>query len=343
MRLSSPTTCSCVAADGAAGPSLGGAETESSTSETADEFTALDLHGTRLDQLGAVLLGDVVVVTLESPTRDAGSIGERVQFLVRGVAHQVAPLLAPPPPPGLVDQDRHRPTIAHPSSTAPTVAAVCWHTGSVSDVTLELEVAWQRYVGADQRLLDGVLARHREKHRRYHDATHVAWVIRHAVELANAEQVEHLDEVVAAAFYHDAVYEAQYPANERASARLARRDLGERAGWSDAAVGRVGTMIEATATHQTDPGLATDAPDLGVLLDADLAILAADPAGYSTYVAGVRSEYRHLDDEQWRNGRTAVVQALLDRSAIFVTATGHDRWEAPARANLTAELAALTD
>ncbi len=218
-----------------------------------------------------------------------------------------------------------------------------WHTGPVSDVTLELDVAWQQYVGADQRLLDGVLARHREKHRKYHNATHVAWVIRHVLELADTERVEHLDEVVAAAFYHDAIYEAQYPANERASARLARRDLGERAGWTDAAVDRVAAMIEATAAHGDDPDLHADTPDLGVLLDADLAILAADPAGYSTYVAGVRSEYRHLGDDDWQTGRATVLQALLDRSAIFVTATGHDRWEARARANIETELAALTD
>lgn len=217
-----------------------------------------------------------------------------------------------------------------------------WHTGPVSDVTLELEVAWQRHVRADQRLLDGVLARHREKHRKYHNANHVAWVIRHALELAATERVDHLDEVVAAAFYHDAVYEATYPANERASARLARRDLGERAGWTADAVERVAAMIEATANHASDPAGSTHTTDLGVLLDADLAILAADPAGYSAYVTGVRSEYRHLDDNEWREGRAAVVRALLDRSAIFVTTTGHDRWEERARANLAAEVAHLT-
>ena len=92
----------------------------------------------------------------------------------------------------------------------------------MSDRDLELEVAWQRHVTTDPTLLDGLLARHREKHRRYHTAAHVAWVIRHVDELATTEPVEHLDEVVAAAFYHDAVYEAAYPANERASARLAR-------------------------------------------------------------------------------------------------------------------------
>jgi len=200
----------------------------------------------------------------------------------------------------------------------------------------ELELAWQRHIGGDQRLLDGLLARHREKQRRYHTATHVAWVIRHVEELGAVEPVDHLDEVVAAAFYHDAVYEPTHPANERASARLARRDL-TTLGWSDDRTERVGSMIEATA-HQ---GPDASSGDTSILLDADLAILAADPAGYSDYVSGVRAEYRHLDDDEWRTGRTSVLEAFVDRTSIYSTPTARERWEPRARANIAAELAAL--
>jgi predicted metal-dependent HD superfamily phosphohydrolase len=208
----------------------------------------------------------------------------------------------------------------------------------MSEPDLELEVAWQRHVSTDRARLDGLLARHREKHRRYHTATHVAWVIRHVGELAETEDVQHLDEVVAAAFYHDAVYEAAYPANERASARLARRDLTS-IGWDEAAVERVGLMIEATE-HSADRDEPADI-DTAVLLDADLAILAADPAGYSAYVAGVRSEYRHVDDDDWKAGRTKLLHSFLERPEIYRTRSARDRWEARSRANLTAELAEL--
>jgi predicted metal-dependent HD superfamily phosphohydrolase len=201
----------------------------------------------------------------------------------------------------------------------------------------ELELAWQRHIGADQRLLDRLLARHREKQRRYHTAAHVAWVIRHVEELGVVEPVDHLDEVVAAAFYHDAIYEPTHPANERASARLARRDLAT-LGWSDDRTERVGVMIEATA-HQSP-----DAPsgDTAILLDADLAILAADPAAYSDYVSGVRAEYRHVDDDEWRTGRTSVLQGFIDHTSIYSTPTARERWERRARANIAAELAALS-
>ncbi|HSP27964.1 MAG TPA: hypothetical protein VLN74_05395 [Ilumatobacteraceae bacterium] len=209
----------------------------------------------------------------------------------------------------------------------------------MSEPDLELEVAWQRHITANRALLDGLLARHREKHRRYHTAIHVAWVIRHVDELATTEPVDHLDEVVAAAFYHDAVYEAAYPANERASARLARRDLAT-IGWDPDAVERVGSMIEAT--EHDAPAAEQPTADTAILLDADLAILGADPASYSAYVNGVRAEYRHVADDDWTMGRAAVLHGFLERPAIFRTPSGRDAWEARARANLTAELAELT-
>lgn len=208
----------------------------------------------------------------------------------------------------------------------------------MSDRELELEVAWQRHVATDRTLLDRLLARHREKHRRYHTAAHVAWVIRHVDELASVEPIDHLDEVMAAAFYHDAVYEPTYPANERASARLARRDLTS-IGWDADAVERVASMIEATEHGAPEAGTLTG--DTAVLLDADIAILGADPAGYSTYVTGVRAEYRHVTDDDWRTGRAAVLEKFLERPAIYCTPTARDRWETRARANLTAELASL--
>jgi predicted metal-dependent HD superfamily phosphohydrolase len=208
----------------------------------------------------------------------------------------------------------------------------------MSDRELELEVAWQRHVTADRTLLDRLLARHREKHRRYHTAAHVAWVIRHVDELASVEPIDHLDEVVAAAFYHDAVYEPAYPANERASARLARRDLTS-IGWDADAIERVASMIEATEHGATHAGSVSG--DGAVLLDADLAILGADPAGYSTYVTGVRAEYRHVTDDEWRTGRAAVLEEFLQRPTIYSTPTARDRWETGARANLAAELASL--
>jgi predicted metal-dependent HD superfamily phosphohydrolase len=204
------------------------------------------------------------------------------------------------------------------------------------ETELELELAWRQHIGDDAQLLGRLLQRHREKQRRYHTATHVAWVIRHIEELIDLEPVDHHDEIIAAAFYHDAIYEPTHPANERASARLARRDLAT-LGWSQERAERVAAMIEATEHGATD----SPTGDTAILLDADLAILGADPATYATYVSAIRVEYRHVDDDGWRAGRTAVLQGFLDRPTIFTTPTGRARWESDARVNLAEELAGL--
>ena len=212
----------------------------------------------------------------------------------------------------------------------------------MAESELALRVAWQRHVTADTALLDRVIARHRERHRRYHTITHVDWVVRHVEVLAAArddgtDPPIDLDAVVAAAVYHDAVYEPRAPmhANERGSARLARRDLAS-IGWADARCDRVATMIEGTAPHTDPPDL-----DTAILFDADLSVLGADPVRYSDYARNVRTEYSFVTDEDWAVGRAEVLRSFLDRASIFSTTTGIERWEEAARANVTAELATL--
>ncbi len=63
--------------------SLGGRQAEAGSSQTADELSALDVLGTGGDQLVPVLLGDVVVIPLETSPRDPRAVGELVQFVVR--------------------------------------------------------------------------------------------------------------------------------------------------------------------------------------------------------------------------------------------------------------------
>ena len=66
------------------------------------------------------------------------------------------------------------------------------------------------------------------------------------------------------------------------------------------------------------------------------------PQRYADYVAGVRAEYAHVDEAGWRTGRAQVLRDLLALEPLFRTAEGRDRWEAAARANLTAELRDLS-
>ncbi|HEY5398982.1 MAG TPA: hypothetical protein VIL16_26735 [Trebonia sp.] len=96
-------------------------------------------------------------------------------------------------------------------------------------------------------------------------------------------------------------------------------------------------LILSTLAHEA---LAGD-PVAAVLLDADLAILAAEPSVYDGYAQAVRDEYSRVPDDLWRVGRQNVLNSLLGRGSIFVTAPAIDRWESAARANLERELSKL--
>jgi len=209
---------------------------------------------------------------------------------------------------------------------------------------------WRRLVGTDggrasSAALDALLARHREPHRRYHTATHLMWVLRHVDDLAArldqavGTQLD-LDTVRAAALFHDAVYDPRSSTNEADSAVLAAQVLADM-GWAPQRIERVQHLIEATASHLGTAAAPPDGVDVDILLDADLAILGAEPNDYRAYVAGVRTEYGHLDASTWRAGRSAVLRDFLDRPTIFRTAAMRTDRERRARANLAAELATL--
>ena len=79
-----------------------------------------------------------------------------------------------------------------------------------------------------------------------------------------------------------------------------------------------------------------------LLDDADLAILASPPERYAEYVAGVRAEYAHVPEAAFRAGRRQILQGFLDRPRIYRTPAAYDAWEATARAQVAAEVRALS-
>ena len=206
---------------------------------------------------------------------------------------------------------------------------------------LELRVAWEAHVADDTTWFDSVLDLHRQPHRRYHGVGHVGWVVRHALDLAARAggQVADLGAVVAAAFFHDAVYDPTRSDNEAVSAALARRALAE-LGWSADRAATVAELVLATAGHTAVSGPGGSL-DTAVLLAADLAVLACEPSGYADYVTGVRAEYAHVSDADWTIGRGRVLTGLIERPAIYDPALGLDTWERRARGNIAAELSGL--
>jgi predicted metal-dependent HD superfamily phosphohydrolase len=209
----------------------------------------------------------------------------------------------------------------------------------VADDHLELRIAWEQHLGRSpisMAWFDSIMSSYRQVGRHYHGARHICWVVRHVNDLG--AHAEDLSAVIAAAFFHDVVHDVTRTDNERASADLADRALTELR-WSPERRRRVTAMILATIDHQVDE---TDG-DTQVLLAADLAVLATEPARYGDYVTAVRREYAHVDDLDWCTGRAAVLNGLLGRRHLFAPMLAPDHWEQRARANITAELATLGD
>ena len=180
--------------------------------------------------------------------------------------------------------------------------------------------------------LEQVAARYDEPHRCYHDRRHLDHVLGVVDGLLGALVVPDPRAVRLAALFHDAVYDPRSDRNEADSAALAGQVLGPVE--PPDRVAAVQRLVLATAGHRAS------APDEAVLVDADLAVLAAPSAAYAAYVRDVRREYGHLPDEAWRLGRSAVLAGFLARPRIFTTPPMQEQ-ERRARANLAAELASL--
>jgi predicted metal-dependent HD superfamily phosphohydrolase len=203
-------------------------------------------------------------------------------------------------------------------------------------VDADLRRWWASDVGtghAAEAALERLITRYREPQRRYHTVNHVAAVRQLTGELLREVIVENDVTVRLAAWFHDAIYDPSSKANEAESADLARTELGA-LGVANTVIDAVARLILATAGH--NPTSADEA----VLLDADLAIFASQPASYQMYVSGIRFEYNFVDDAAFRKGRAAVLRSFLDRDVIFHTDAmkPHER---QARLNLTSELSSL--
>ncbi len=181
---------------------------------------------------------------------------------------------------------------------------------------------------------DDLLSRWNEPHRFYHTVDHLQAVL--SVIDDNADRAAELAMVKLAAWFHDAIYDPLRMDNEEASALLAESAL-PALEVGPAQTAEAARLIRLTASHDAMPGDRNG----GLLMDADLAILAAPPDRYRAYTHAIRREYAHLDDAVFAAGRAGVLNNLLNLKRLFHTPALRERWEDLARYNVTAELTAI--
>lgn len=178
-----------------------------------------------------------------------------------------------------------------------------------------------------------------EPQRRYHDLTHLDEVLAAHARLRAAGAWQVPDETGLALVFHDVVYVPGAHDNERRSAAYARAALAHAPAELRE---RVATLIELTARHGalTPADVAGD-PDAALMLDVDMAILAAEPADFARYDAGVAAEYAAVPAALYQAGRRRFVESLLAKTAIYLSPYGAAHFEAAARANLRGLLTQL--
>ena len=207
--------------------------------------------------------------------------------------------------------------------------------------------AWDSLLPGHTALGEDLLARYEQPHRKYHTSVHLSEMLTALKTLYKRHHTATPRAVLLAAWFHDAVYEANPGEDEAASADLARTaltPLASTGSLTNREVTAIAHLIELTASHQLADGIeeytsgALTRADAAFFLDADLAILAADSPRYTRYVAGVRAEYAHYAPDAFTRGRAAILQGFLNRTAIYASDTAHLLWDAPARLNLRTEL-----
>lgn len=188
---------------------------------------------------------------------------------------------------------------------------------------------WESVVPGHPDLGAELLARWSEHHRHYHDLRHLAETLE-ALDLLRP--TSRLEEI--ALWFHDAVHTNSPGTDERHSAALAARLL-PAVGITETETGEVVRLVLVTIDHRPAAGDLAGAR----VSDADLAILAAEPARYRASVADLRAEEPTLDESAWRAARQASLAGFVVQTPLFHSAVGNVRWDAGARANLAAELA----
>ena len=203
-----------------------------------------------------------------------------------------------------------------------------------------LTADWRALTGAcgagetADRWLAALTRLYSDPERHYHNLRHVAEMLRLLGQF-KADAADY-SAVRFAAWFHDAVYDTRKATNEDESAALAVQALGElRIPSTTTSLTR--RLILATKSHEAAGG----PPDLGLFLDADLAILGAPVNTYAAYSEAIRREYAWVPEAAYREGRLKVLTNFLRRGRLFYTEQMAARFEAQARRNLSNEIKGL--
>ena len=173
-----------------------------------------------------------------------------------------------------------------------------------------------------------------EKHRAYHNLTHIKECLRHLDEYN--QHLEDKREITLAIFYHDIVYNPYRKDNEQKSVDEAIRFLKSQE-VEQAIISKIEQLILSTI-HQNPPETTAQS----VLMDIDIAILGTRPSTYQEYSRNIRKEYSWVPIILYKRKRKEILKSFLKRERLYYTDFFFKKFEAQARVNLQDEINRLT-
>jgi predicted metal-dependent HD superfamily phosphohydrolase len=171
-----------------------------------------------------------------------------------------------------------------------------------------------------------------EPARRYHNREHLSECL-HQLDLVGLGEPA-TDVAELALWFHDAVYVAGAPDNEESSSQVLLSECG-RLQIDRKTAEAAAALVRATAHGASQNELGRDG---GLVLDVDLSILGSDPVRFMEYEYSVEEEFEKTPKLKFLIGRGRFLTSLLARPSIFRTTFFRERYEAVARAQLSALL-----
>lgn len=191
----------------------------------------------------------------------------------------------------------------------------------------DLESVWQALAGRlalGPDIWPAIVAAYGEPQRHYHTLDHIAAVVADFLPLR--DRFEDADAALLALFFHDIVYDPVRSDNEERSAEALRARLD-----GDTAA-RACAHILATKKHEAHT------LDSSLVVDIDMAILAAPWPDYLRYAENVAREYLPVyGADAYRSGRCEMFLKPVQERRIFLTEVFAPR-EADAQRNIRDEL-----
>jgi len=197
---------------------------------------------------------------------------------------------------------------------------------------------WQDLISdyADISLIDSlwttIESQYTFKNRHYHNLSHLYNMFLQLEDFKT--EIEDLDSLRLAIWYHDIIYKSTTKDNEEQSALFAEKALKDLK-HDSFNIENIKNLIISTKKHEL---ILTENLDNAYLLDLDLSILGTDWEIYNKYTQNIRKEYKIYPDILYKPGRKKVLKHFLERDSLYFTERFKTKFEKQARNNLIQEI-----